>query len=78
MAFYISITKTFEDPTVVRYRFEGDGRIGSLTIAKATGEVALDAPVPGDENGHYFSRAAAKLRKHWNHGEFPEHTAWAS
>jgi hypothetical protein len=78
MAFHITITKTSEEATLARYRFEGDGRVGSLTISKVTAEIARDGAVGGDDGGLYFSSAAAKLRKHWQEGLLPDRTEWAS
>lgn len=78
MAFYIRITKLSEDDSRAVYRFEGDGRVGTLSISKESGEVSLLEAAAQDEKGHYFQRAAAKLYKHWGAGELPSSTEWAS
>jgi len=78
MAFHIRITKLSEDNSRAVYRFEGDGRVGTLSISKESGEVSLLEAAAQDEKGHYYQRAAAKLHKHWGAGELPSSTEWAS
>lgn len=78
MAFYIKLIRTSEDAAAAEYTFESDGNIGRLAINKSTGEVRLVEPQPGDEKGHHFSRAAAKIRKEWKGGSLPDTTEWAS
>lgn len=79
MAFYIRISKVAESDAVASYRFEGDARrSGSFDINKQTGEVSLVEQMPGDEKGHVFSRAAAKIMKEWKQGRLPENAEWAS
>lgn len=50
---------------------------GVLRVAKATGEVTLIEPMPEDDGEKRFTRAAAKIRKHWEAGEFPDRTMFA-
>ena len=79
MAFYVKITKTFEDSVSATYRFEDSAHCaGTLKFSKPDGQAALLTPMPGDEHGYHFDRAAAKLRKHWKRGELPDFTEWAS
>jgi hypothetical protein len=79
MAFYVRINKIAENEAVASYRFEGDlHRTGSFDINKQTGEISLVEPMPGDEKGHAFSRAAAKIMKEWKQGSLPETAEWAS
>ncbi len=79
MAFHVILTKCFEDQDSARYRFESDGgEAGTLAIKKSSGEVTVVEPLPGDEKGHVFSRAAAKIRKEWKAGRLPDATEWAS
>ena len=72
MAFYIVINKENESDKTVRYRFESGERSGVFEINKATGEVELFLPMPGDEKEHVFMRAAAKIFKEWREGRLPE------
>jgi len=51
---------------------------GVLEIAKATGEVTLIRAMPEDDGDKRFARAAAKIHKHWEAGEYPEKTLFAS
>ncbi len=50
---------------------------GSLRISKATGEVALIAAMPEDEDNRVYIRAAAKTIGHWQKHEFPDKTMFA-
>ena len=79
MAFYVKITKTFEDLVSATYRFEDSAHCaGTLKFSKPDGQAVLLTPMSGDEHGYHFDRAAAKLRKHWKRGELPDFTEWAS
>ena len=79
MAFYLIIDKISEDDLVARYRFTCDGgRIGSFQIDKESGEVSLLEPMPGDERGHAFNRAAVKIMREWKQGNLPARSEWAS
>lgn len=79
MAFYIQISKIDESEQAARYRFEGDGgKSGIFEIAKSSGEVTLIEPMPDDEKGHFFNRAAVKILKEWREGVLPETSEWAS
>lgn len=79
MAFYIKIQKILEGDAAVRYSFESDqGRRGSFELNKKTSEVILIEPMPSDEQGHCFNRAAVKIMREWREGRLPEMTEWAS
>ena len=60
-----------------RTKVVGQNR-GILRILKTTGEVTLVEPMPEDDADARFARAAAKIRKHWESGELPDKTMFAS
>ena len=75
----IAIVKTADDGRVVQYSYNTRGNDpGLVQINRATGDVALLRPSPDDAEGLLFSRVAYKLRKHWDVGNLPERTFWAS
>ncbi len=79
MAFYVKLSKTFEDASVARYYFGSDDTAsGVLLIDKLSGEVTLLKPLDGDDKNLFFNRARAKIRKEWKDGRFPNMTEWAS
>lgn len=79
MAIYIAIRKLREDSESVIYTFGPDEtRMGQLRLQKDSGDVSLLKPVAGDEKETFFSRAAYKVKRHWEEGRFPEVTCWAS
>jgi hypothetical protein len=79
MAVYIAIRKMNESDIVVTYSFGiGDDVTGCLEIDKATGQIRIVSQAPNDESSRLFSRAAQKLRQHWEKGEYPSTTCWAS
>jgi hypothetical protein len=79
MAFYIKIMKLFEDGNSATFSF-GDGAdtSGTFRFDKAAGDATLLTPMPGDENGHRFGRAAVKIIRAAKLGDLPEVTEWAS
>ncbi|MBV9494353.1 MAG: hypothetical protein JOZ54_08900 [Acidobacteria bacterium] len=79
MAFYIEINKESEDARAAQYRFEADRQgVGRFEIDKATGQVELLSPMPGDEKEKVFQRAAVKIIREWREGRLPERAEWAS
>lgn len=60
-----------------KIRYETEIVKGSLRINKKSGDVKVLSFADGD-NGTYADRASMALIKHWNNGEFPEKTCWAS
>jgi hypothetical protein len=89
----IGIEKLSDTDTHVDYAFVSDVRErdpryrsrsvivgqnrGRLRIMKATGDVTLLEPMPGDEESKRFQRAAARIKKHWDAHEFPDKTMFA-
>jgi hypothetical protein len=79
MAFYVRISKTEDGEHSAQYQFTSDGtNVGRLVIDKESGNVEILEPAPGDVSGDIAARAAAKLRKEWKAGKFPDLTEWAS
>ena len=79
MALYIMIRKVLESPTAAAYAFGPcEDRLGQLKLDKATGNVVLVEPAPGDDERALYHRAMYKIKKHWAAGELPEVTCWAS
>ncbi|MDO3577425.1 hypothetical protein [Ralstonia pseudosolanacearum] len=79
MAFYIKIEKYEETEFSAKYQFgSADGNCGEFEINKQSGEVRLLAQVSGDQQGHLFNRAAAKVVREWRQGRLPDMTEWAS
>lgn len=50
---------------------------GIIKIDRRTGETHVVELAEGDKGSH-AQRAAAALRKHWEKGEYPDRTCWAS
>jgi hypothetical protein len=74
MAFCITITKMHESSDQVVYVFEDGGKRGRLHLDKKTGQATIiDSATPAID-----TRAAMKLRQHWEAGEFPERANWQS
>ncbi len=79
MAFYVLIHKQTEDQQRVVYAFGPDEyAVGQLELAKGSGEVRELQPAPVPQPQHYFIRASVKVRQHWQQGDFPNITCWAS
>lgn len=79
MAIYLDISKVEQTSMKVSYEFATtDGRSGLLEIDLESGEVSLIRQLPGDDSNRLFFRAARKITVHWNTGELPEKTCWAS
>ena len=79
MALYIMIRKIADNPTSAEYAFgTGEDQLGQFKIDKTTGKVVLVEPAPDDNEGAVYHRATYKIKKHWEAGELPEVTCWAS
>lgn len=79
MAFYIALRKLSENDVLAVYSFGvTDDKIGRIQIDKTSGQVSLIEPAPDDQSERLFSRAARKLWLHWERGEYPSATCWAS
>ncbi len=80
LGIYVHIEKHLETDEFVDYCYGQDASgFGMLRISKRNGEVQLLRPAVCDNKDHMnFHRAARKLRKHWEAGDMPEKTWWAS
>jgi hypothetical protein len=80
MAIYLRIVKVDDTPTHAEYTFMNstEDRVGRFQIDKESGETVLIENMPGDGNGHMFSRAAYKVKKAFQSGELPELTIYAA
>ena len=79
MGLYVLIRRVELTKDSADYAFgESETALGRVRIDRHTGEVTLVTPAPDDPNSVLFVRAAFKLRQHWNKGEVPETTCWAS
>jgi len=79
MAFYITINKIAKTADICTYEFfDQETSKGTLQIRKDTGDVSEIMAAPGDTAGRIFERAAIEVLRHWNIGEYPVETCWAS
>lgn len=79
MAMYIAIRKQSENDLNVIYSFGvSEDKVGRIQIDKTTGNIDLLDSAPNDESASLFSRASRKLQQHWERGEYPDATCWAS
>lgn len=79
MAVYISIRQTNDTTEFAEYSFSlSADRTGRLKINKTTGETELLESISNDEQNGLYSRAAHKVKKHWQNGDLPKETCWAS
>ena len=79
MAVYVGIRKVASGDQFVEYEFgPNEEQVGLLRISKATGETDVLQAVPGDDQGTYSIMATRKVVQHYQKGEFPEKTCWAS
>ncbi len=79
MAVYVKIRKEREtkDGFVYLYVVD-DGSVGRFEIDRANGSTRPIEIATGDPNAHFYALAAHKLLKHYQAGEFPDKTCWAS
>ncbi len=59
-----------------RFMVVGQNR-GVLRVSKTTGAVSLVEAMPEDDDAKRFQSAAARIRKHWKAGEYPDRTMFA-
>ena len=79
MAFYIDLDKIEHTNEYVRYKYYNTAdNVGILELNFSTLKFKEIQPTPYDINGYMFERAAMKITKHWNKGELPDKTCWAS
>ncbi len=83
---YIGIRKESETDSSCTYRFIanryrriGNRRLedlgpvfGSFRIDKGSGSTELIEPMPGDDKGGTYVRAAQKISRYWREGELPD------
>ena len=79
MAVYVEIRRDRETQNGFVYRYlASDGSVGRLEIDKSNGVSQPIQIAPGDKDERFYELAARKLFKHYQAGEFPEETCWAS
>jgi hypothetical protein len=79
MAVYVEIRRDRETEVGFVYRYvASDGSVGRLEIAKVDGSSRPVEIASGDREERFYTLAARKLLKHFQAGEFPEETCWAS
>ncbi len=79
MVFYLKISKMAKKDGLIAYSYTtADERSGSFTISKETDETQLISIADGEIELRFYSRAAHKIRQHWQRGELPEMAVWAS
>ena len=79
MAVYVEIRRDRETERGYVYRYvASDGSIGRLELDKSDGSSRPVEFASGDGEGRAYALAARKLLKHFQAGEFPEETCWAS
>ena len=79
MAIYISIKQTANEIDFAEYSFgNNENQSGKLRINKDSGKVSLLNPDLSDHELGIYHRAAHKIKKHWESGELPKETCWAS
>lgn len=79
MGFHVLLEKESESESEVVYRFgPPELVVGKLSIRKSDGDVVELEPLPVDHAQAFFTRAVYKLLQHWQRGQFPDRTSWAS
>jgi hypothetical protein len=79
MAVYVEIRRDRETEIGFLYLYvASDGSVGVLEIDRSHGTSRPVEIASGDRDGRTFMLAARKLFKHFQAGEFPEGTCWAS
>jgi hypothetical protein len=79
MAIYIAIRKEIENEVDATYKYiSPDGSMGFLRINKNDGSCNPIKIAVGDPEERFYALAARKLFKHFQAGEMPQETCWAS
>jgi hypothetical protein len=79
MAIYVEIRKDAQTERGFIYRYiASDGTIGRLEVDSFDGSTRSLEIASGDSDEHFYNLAARKLFKHFQAGEFPDETCWAS
>lgn len=77
MTIYVHIWKSSEDAEGVDYSFSpDDGVVGVLRIVRATGQMQLTTPCPGDDTNTIFQCACKAVWNHWAVGKYPDTTRY--
>ena len=76
----IELNKTNEDDQTVSYRFKDADHqdTGELCLYKASGEIDLLREPSDDKNQNVTMRAARRLRRLWESGNYPTKASWQS
>jgi hypothetical protein len=74
---YAFVSDVYEPDPRFRHGSKVGQNRGVLRVAKATGEVTLVEAMPEDTDDKRFSRAARKIRQHWEAREYPDKTMFA-
>ena len=76
---YIAIRRISTNEDSADYAFgEDESRMGRLSLNLETGTATLLEACPDDSSEGIYQRAARKLFLHWQKGESPETTCWAT
>lgn len=79
MAIYVEIRKNRETLSGFEYRYvAADGSIGRFEVSRVDGSSHPIEIASGDVDSRFYYLAARKLLKHFQSGNFPEETCWAS
>lgn len=81
MALLIDIVKLEQTEKIVRYKYyiyTTPEDYGVLEIDLDSEKVYEVKQAPNDPDKILFNRAAMKIAKHWENGNFPDKTCWAS
>jgi hypothetical protein len=79
VAMFIEIKKIHEDEKEVFYSFlTPEGDFGKVSITKETFNFCIIEEPGYDKESKLATRVGIKLAKHWEKGEFPDITCWAS
>jgi hypothetical protein len=76
---YINKVADQKDNTEVPYSFNTpEGDVGKVSISKKNKEFFIIEEPEWDIEHKLAHRVVKKLIQHWNKGEFPDETCWAS
>ena len=67
-----------KDPRFMSRSMKVGTNRGLLRLNKESGQIELLQPMPEDDREQIFSRAARKIKQHWDNDELPEKTMYAS
>lgn len=77
MTVYIHIWRVAESEAAVDYAFSPeDGVVGVMRVTRATGELNLVTPCPGDDTNTFYQCACKAVWNHWAVGKLPETTRY--